>query len=381
MGRAVDILLVDDGPQNLQVLEAILASPDYRLLRAASADEALEKLLTHEPAAIVLDVKMPEMSGLELARIIKGRKKTEHLPILFLTAHFQESQDILAGYSAGAVDYLTKPVNPAILRAKIAVFAELYRKTQALAERTAQLETANEELEALSYSVAHDLRAPLRSIDGFSHLLMEEYGAKLDEAAQAHLLRISAGALQMNQLISDLLALLRVVRAEAKPKSVDLSGLALQVAKQLQEREPAREVELVIAPNLSAHGDPDLLRVALEHLLGNAWKFSANRPRARIEFGVERRGREQTYFVRDNGAGFDMAYVHDLFAPFHRLHNVTEFPGTGMGLAIAQRVIRHHGGRIWADAAVNEGATFYFTLRLAAPAQTVEAAHYHHGGP
>src|SRR5215470_10157102 len=229
---AVDILLVDDRPQNLDVLEAILASPDYRLLRATTANEALETILAHEPAAIVLDVKMPETSGLELARIIKGRKKTEHLPILFLTAHLHENQDVLAGYSAGAVDYLTKPVNPAILKAKIAVFAELYRKTQALAQRTVQLETANEELEALSYSVAHDLRAPLRSIDGFSHLLMEEYGAKLDEPALAHLRRISAGALQMNQLISDLLALLRVVRAEAKPKSLDLSALVLQVAEQ-----------------------------------------------------------------------------------------------------------------------------------------------------
>jgi len=374
MDHAVDILLVDDRARNLDALEAILASPDYRLHRATTANQALEAVLAHELAAVVLDVKMPEMSGLELARIIKGRRKNEHLPILFLTAHFQESQDVLAGYSAGAVDYLTKPVNPAILRAKIAVFADLYRKTQALAERTAQLETANEELEALSYSVAHDLRAPLRSINGFCQLLMEEYAPALDEAAQAHLRRISAGALQMNQLISDLLALLRVVRAEAKPRGVDLSSLAADIVRQLRASEPAREVECVIAPGMGVHADPELLRIALEHLLGNAWKFSAKMTHARIECGVEQRGRERAYFVRDNGAGFDMTYVHKLFAPFQRLHSVTQFAGTGIGLAIVQRVIRHHGGRIWADAAVDRGATFYFTLRVPAAVQTAQIA-------
>src|SRR5262245_33643674 len=199
MARTVDVLLVDDQPRNLDALEAILASPSYRLHRATTANQALAAILANDLAVIVLDVKMPEMSGLELARVIKGRKKTEHLPILFLTAHAQESEDVLAAYSAGGVDYITKPVNPAILKAKVAVFADLHSKTQALAERTAQLELANQELEEFSYTVAHDLRAPLRSINGFSQLLMEEYAGKLDAGAQTHLRRIAEASLRMSQ--------------------------------------------------------------------------------------------------------------------------------------------------------------------------------------
>src|SRR5215470_3524297 len=364
---AVDILLVDDRPQNLDVLEAILASPDYRLLRATTANEALETILAHEPAAIVLDVKMPETSGLELARIIKGRKKTEHLPILFLTAHLHENQDVLAGYSAGAVDYLTKPVNPAILKAKIAVFAELYRKTQALAQRTVQLETANRELESLSYSVAHDLRAPLRSIDGFSQALLEDYADKLDKDGQQHLHYVRQSAQEMTKLIDGLLSLSHVTRCELRHERVDLSDLAHGIIAHLRRSAPTRSVETTVQHDIVVEGDRRLLRVVLENLIGNAWKFTQNRITGHIEFGAVGRGSHQVCFVRDNGAGFDMTYTAKLFGVFQRLHAATEFEGTGIGLATVHRIVTRHGGRVWAEGEVERGATFYFTLGDAPP--------------
>jgi signal transduction histidine kinase len=229
-------------------------------------------------------------------------------------------------------------------------------------QRTAELEAANRELEAFSYSVSHDLRAPLRSIDGFSQILQEDCADKLSAQDQEILQTVRDAAQRMGQLIDDMLMLGRVTRGELRFAPVNLSTLVQEIVDELARREPERKVRVHIAPDVKADGDASLLRIALENLLGNAWKFSAKREEATIEFGLLEQGGERVYFVRDNGAGFDMAYATKLFTAFQRLHSQSEFPGSGVGLAIVQRVIQRHGGRLWAEAEVDRGATFSFTL-------------------
>jgi PAS domain S-box-containing protein len=231
-----------------------------------------------------------------------------------------------------------------------------------LQQHVAQLEISNKELEAFSYSVAHDLRAPLRGIDGFSVALSEEYAANLDECAKGYLGRIRAAAQRMGQLIDDLLKLSRITRSEMRHEVVDLSAMAKDILGNFQQQEPQRAVECMIADGVVGEGDPQLLHLALENLLGNAWKFTSMTPRAIIELGLERHKGRTVYFVRDNGAGFNMAYANKLFRPFQRLHAAGEFSGTGAGLTIVQRVIQRHSGKVWARGAEGEGAKFSFTL-------------------
>ena len=228
-------------------------------------------------------------------------------------------------------------------------------------DRTQQLEVINKELEAFCYSVSHDLRAPLRSIRGFSEVLLERYAPKLDLRGQEFLRRSCESSQMMDRLIEDLLKLSRVTRAELQRRPVDLSSIAESIAAELRAADPQRAVEFVIAQDLKTEGDEHLLRVALENLLRNAWKFTSKLPEARIEVGSTLTP-NRAFFVRDNGAGFDMAYANKLFSVFQRLHSTSEFSGTGIGLATVQRIINRHGGRAWATGEVNHGATFYFTL-------------------
>jgi signal transduction histidine kinase len=237
--------------------------------------------------------------------------------------------------------------------------AQLEQRVQ---ERTAQLEYTNGELEAFCYSVSHDLRAPLRAIDGFSQALVEDYGSSVPEDGQRYLSRIRSSTQRMGQLIEDLLNLSRVSRGALARRDIDLSELARQVAADLQQRDPGRKVELLVWDGIGGNADPRLLRAVLENLIGNAWKFTAKREDARIEVGSLRDQGRITLFVRDNGAGFDMAYADKLFGAFQRLHSANEFAGTGIGLATVQRIVHRHGGRIWADAQPGKGAVFYFTL-------------------
>ncbi|MFI5399188.1 MAG: PAS domain S-box protein [Candidatus Binatia bacterium] len=239
---------------------------------------------------------------------------------------------------------------------------ELNRAQEEIGARTAELEAVNTELQTFSYSVSHDLQAPLRAIDGFSALLLDRYTEQLDAQAQHYLQRVREGATSMGQLIQALLSLSRVTRAEMQRRGVDLSALAETVAAELRAAEPSRAVEFVIAPGVRAHGDPGLLRAALDNLLRNAWKYTSKHATARIEFGCAKKNGQPVFFVRDDGAGFDMAYVAKLFGAFQRLHAKEEFEGTGIGLATVQRIIHRHGGRVWAEGAVERGATFYFTV-------------------
>lgn len=231
-----------------------------------------------------------------------------------------------------------------------------------LLEKTTQLDASNRELEAFAYSVSHDLRAPLRAIDGFSKALLEDYGEQFDEEGKDYFARIRHNVQRMSMLIDDLLSLSRISRYEMQPKKVNLSKLVEEQVLELQATEPERQAEFVIAPDVVVSADSTLMSVAIANLMANAWKFTSHHSSARIEFGIIKQNNKLVYFIRDDGAGFDMAYATKLFGVFQRLHNTNEFPGTGIGLATVQRAIHRHGGQIWAEATVEQGATFYFTL-------------------
>jgi light-regulated signal transduction histidine kinase (bacteriophytochrome) len=231
-----------------------------------------------------------------------------------------------------------------------------------LAELKAELDATNDELAGLSYAIGHDFRAPVRAIKGFSEAVLEDYGGDLNPKGQDYLRRVSAAASRLSILIDDLLRLSQITRDEMHRGAVDLSSLAHSITTDLAKAEPSRQVTTVIAEGLQATGDERLLRTALDHLLGNAWKFSSKVEKPTVEFGCSSIDGEETYFVRDNGAGFDAAYATKLFSPFQRLHSEQDFAGRGIGLAIVRRIAGRHGGRVWAEGAVGKGATVFFTL-------------------
>jgi light-regulated signal transduction histidine kinase (bacteriophytochrome) len=268
----------------------------------------------------------------------------------------RDAQDTIIGYLLIGTDNADRKRAAEVIR-QLNVDLE-----QRVVDRTAQLQTANKELEAFCYSVSHDLRTPLRSLDGFSQALLEDYSDTLDAKGKNYLGRIRTGSQRMGQLIDDLLDLSRVSRREMTSELVDLSKMVHEVAEELRATAPERDAEFVVADGLIAQTDPHLLRIVLNNLLVNAWKFTAKKPHARIEFGSSGENGSKEYFMRDNGAGFDQAYSSKLFGAFQRLHSATDFPGTGIGLATVQRIIQRQGGRVWADGKVDQGATFHFTL-------------------
>jgi PAS domain S-box-containing protein len=276
---------------------------------------------------------------------VRRRKDGQDIDVSVTISPIRDSRGAVVGASKVARDITQqKRADAAVRRAK------------------EMAETANRELEAFSYSVAHDLRAPLRGIDGFSKILLEDYSERLDEAGKRYLNKVRDSAQTMEELIKSLLALARVTQSEARHMQVDLSSLARGTATTLKATQPEREAEFIIADRLVGYGDSRLLGIVFENLLGNAWKFTGRQAKARIEFGHSQETGQPVYFIRDNGVGFEMAYAEKLFGVFQRLHAATEFEGTGIGLATVQRIILRHGGRIWAEGEVNRGATFYFTI-------------------
>jgi PAS domain S-box-containing protein len=248
----------------------------------------------------------------------------------------------------------------------LAVVRDITERKEAerkLLEAKADLERSNNELEQFAYSVSHDLRAPLRHIEGFIRILAEDYSVNLDETGREYLSRVQAGSARMQELIDALLSLSRITRGDINRSKVDLAAFVNAVTAELAKNYPDRRVEFVIADDVTIDGDPVLLRTVIQNLLDNALKFTGKRAVARIEFGVTQLNEKPVYYVKDDGVGFDMENTNRLFSPFQRLHTTAEFPGLGIGLATAQRIIHHHGGRIWAEGAVNKGATFYFTLQ------------------
>jgi PAS domain S-box-containing protein len=476
------ILVVDDKPANVLALENLLMASDRLLLTATTGEKALKLTLNKVIDLIILDVQMPGMDGFEVARILKSNKRTRNIPIIFATAENKERKFMMQGYDEGAIDYLFKPLDPDIVKAKVTVLLQIQLQKKELIEKNFslqksellinnsadiigiidqdsyqfeqvnnaiedilgysveeikvmnllsllsdedrqilkdpadkdkerlsfenrvyckdgtrkwlqwkvfikdgkwfvnardineikqlhhdlqininQLELTNLELESFSYSVSHDLRAPLRALSGFSKIMEEQYLSSLDEEASRLLGNIRRNAKKMGVLIDDLLEFSRLGRKEIQKSEIDMTRMVETVLIETA-RSKASHVSIIVDPLPSADADHGLLHQVWVNLVSNAIKYSAKKDRPEIHIGAEESSGGITYFIRDNGSGFDMTYADKLFGVFQRLHNPNEFEGTGVGLAIVQRIITRHGGTVRAHAKLNEGATFYFTL-------------------
>ena len=339
------------------VLKRYLAEPNEKDLLAA-ADMGRELVAANVPVEDVGDLY-------EQALVLLTEEVPDQLPPVEILQRLSTPLlELLMAYGLAwrvHVDQLER--KQVELRESEAHLAKLNQELEARVEmRTAALAAANKELDAFAYSVSHDLRAPLRAMEGFSQALLEDYEDKLDDEGKEYLAQVSAGSQRMAQLIDDLLQLSRVGRREIEPETVDISELVRTVAAELRQIEPERDVSFDIAPGVTGKGDARLLRIVFDNLLGNAWKFTSKNPQAKIEFGVTEQDGKPAYYLRDNGAGFDMTYADKLFQPFQRLHRAEEFEGTGIGLATVERVITRHGGRVWIDSAIEQGTTVYFAL-------------------
>ncbi len=382
------ILAVDDSVTYLQELGAQLRQEGYEAILAPSGEEALELLAVQPVDCILLDVLMPGISGHETCRRLKSSPGWRDIPVLMLTAR-ENREAMIEGINAGADDYISKSSEFDVLKARLR--AQLRRKqfedenrhireqllqkeleaaqsraAGELAETRARLlmdlEAKNQELESFSYSVSHDLRAPLRAIDGFSRMLLEGHAQNLDGEGKRLLGVVVDNTRRMGQLIDDLLRFSRLGSTAMQKASVDMSALAKSVALELVESCPGRRIECSMGALSPAYGDPSLLRQVLQNLVGNAFKYSRTREVSRIEVSSRSEEEETVYTVRDNGVGFEMEYAHKLFGVFQRLHSSEEFEGTGVGLALVKRIVERHGGRVWAEGKVNEGASIHFTL-------------------
>jgi len=403
------ILAVDDSITYLHSLADHLRDEGYDVAQATSGEEALDLLAVQYVDCILLDRLMPGMSGVEACTRIKAAPAIRDIPLIMLTS-LDTRDSMIDGLSAGADDFISKSSGLDVLKARVqaqirrkqfedehrslrehllrseheaaearsarelaearsALVEQLERGNRDLATANRELAAANRELEAFSYSVSHDLRARVRAIEGFTRVVVEDAGDRLIADDRANLDRVLGATARMAELIDALLELSSVSRGPLARASVDVSAIANSVIDELRQREPGRDLEVIVAPALRADADGRLVRIMLDNIVGNAWKFTSRRPHAQIEVGAVADHDEQIFFVRDNGAGFDGAYVKRLFAPFQRLHSTTEFKGTGIGLATVQRIVERHGGRIWAAGVVGEGATFYFTLP---PADTAD---------
>ncbi len=373
------LLVVDDDATQLRAMCDTLELEGYTVRSCASPYEALRLLGQERFDVAITDLTMPELDGiafLKAARVIRPQ-----LVGIVMTGH-GSIDTAVAAMKAGAFDYILKPftlrqVVPVIERAlsvgrlldeneQLRQNEEVIRNLnmvleRAVEERTRQLSDTNKELEAFAHSVSHDLRAPLRAINGFTHLLAEECRDQLGPRAREYLDRVLGAAARMEQLIEDLLRLSRVNGGELMRTTINVSQMVSAILGEMQIREPGRRVDTLVQEDLFASADPRLLRIALENLLGNAWKFTKNVAEPRIEFGASDPN-ESVFYVRDNGAGFSSELANELFAPFKRLHSAEEFPGSGIGLSIVQRVIRRHGGSVTAEGAPGKGATFFFSL-------------------
>jgi hypothetical protein len=369
----VSILLVDDDPTKRFALKTILAPLGEAVVEASSGSDALRQLLRQEFAVVLLDVRMPMMDGFETAHLVRQRPRSELTPIIFVTALDKAQTDMERGYELGAVDFVFAPVVPAILRAKVGVFVELYRAQQELRryrnqleelveERTTALTAINRELEAFSYSVSHDLRGPLLAFDDLSRALLEDHGGQLDSRAADYVRRMRRVSEGIGAVFDGLQSLFRLTSGEINREPVDISTVAAEVVEEMRATSQDRQVSVDIAPDLAISADARLVRIMLGDLISNAWKFTSQESHATIHIGGELVDGEIRHFVRDNGVGFDMLYSHKLFGAFQRLHSQSEFPGLGIGLATVRRIVNRHGGKCWAEGAVGAGATFYFVL-------------------
>jgi len=384
-----NILMVDDNKKNLLVLEAVLEGLDCTLVRATSGREALRHMLKQDFAVVLLDIHMPGMDGFETARLIRNRPQNADVPIIFLTGAYTGLEHITRGYALKAIDYLFKPFDPDILRAKVSVLVELHQKSIQLQEqaellrqseihledlvrqRTAQLEAtiaklerSNRDLQEFAYVASHDLQEPLRKVLAFGDRLASKYAVVLDETGLDYLKRMQDASQRMQNLINDLLTLSRISTHAQPYTEVDLNTLAQEVISNLENHIARTQgrVELGDLPTIEA--DPSQMRQLLQNLISNALKFHDEKRTPLIKLSAQSQGRECRISVEDNGIGFDVQYLDRIFKPFQRLHSRQEYEGGGMGLAICRRIAERHGGRITATSTLGKGSTFIVTLPL-----------------
>jgi signal transduction histidine kinase len=392
------ILIVDDRPTNRRVLIAILAHCGHRLREAESGTQALKMMRKEKPDLVIADILMPKMDGYEFVRKLRLDPKIGKTAVVFYTASYIEEKARKLAKACGVRYTIVKPGEPeevlsiveealsgggsTLMQAppeefernhlrlltdklseKVTELEKLNAELeQRVSERTAELEAANEELEAFSYSVSHDLRAPLRAIDGFSRIAIEDFAGQMPEQCREQLQQTRESTREMTELIDDLLIFSQTSRSPLARENVETEKLARSAFDELLPQQQGRQVDFRIEDLPACAADPALLKQVFVNLVSNALKFTRGCARALVQVGCERRNGELVYFVKDNGAGFDMRHANKLFGVFQRLHRVEEFEGTGVGLAIVQRVIHRHGGRVWAKAKPNAGATFYFAL-------------------
>ncbi|ATC65556.1 hybrid sensor histidine kinase/response regulator [Nibricoccus aquaticus] len=380
---ATNILIVDDEPRNLLALDAILEPLKQNVTHAHSGAEALRHVLNTQFAVILLDVQMPTMDGFEVASLIRARERSRVVPIVFLTGIGNTQEWVSRGYVAGAVDYMIKPIVPEILRSKVEIFVELAKSrsrieeelrarvlftqeiatlNQALQKSNDELLTMNEDLAAFNQTVSHDLRAPLRHIQGFIEILGASLSTQLTEPQQKQFAVIKNSAARMVTLINDLLAFCRLSRAQIQAQRVDMQRLVESVRASLEPDFQDRIIEWDISNLGTVYGDEALLRQVWSNLISNALKYSRKVTPARIVIDSKDERPEKIFRITDNGAGFDMKYAGKLFGVFERLHPEKEFEGVGIGLANVRRIVERHGGRVWAEGSPGNGATFYFAL-------------------
>ncbi len=405
-----EILVVEDSLTQAEQLRYILEKHNFRVSTAANGREALNAVSRRRPSLIISDIVMPEMDGYELCRKIKTDAAFRDIPVILLTA-LSDSRDVIRGIECGADSFITKPYdeeylisgisqiqtdrfypvreNPTggleinlggqdyvlnadssqILKLLLSSYEMAIRKNRELVtardemnELNDQLKAANSELESFSFTVSHDLRSPLNVISLYCQVIMEMSGDCGDSQCLDHVRGVLGQVDRMNQLITTLLNFSQLTRGEMHRTEVDLSLMAHEIAAHLSMKQPERRVSFNIADGIVVDGDSKLLRVVLENLIGNAWKYTGRETQACIEFGRKVDGGKAVYFVRDNGTGFEMSKADRLFTPFRRLHDGAEFEGTGIGLATVRRIVERHGGKVWAEGEVGHGAIFYFTL-------------------
>ena len=365
------ILIVDDQKANVSLLEQMLNDAGYVSI-ASTMDprEVCELHRKNRYDLILLDLQMPGMDGFQVMEGLKTIESDGYLPVLVITALPGHK---LRALKAGARDFISKPFDLGEVLIRVYNMLEvrllhleikrLYNQVEERVEqRTAELEESNKELEAFSYSVSHDLRAPLRALDGFSQAMLDDFGPQLPEEGQRYLKTIRYSAQQMSTLIDALLEFSRFNRQELDKQAMDTSKLVHSALDELGFPWQGRQVEIRIGDLPVSSGDPVLLKQAWINLLSNALKYTNKREKAEIEIGSTKVNGTEAFFVRDNGTGFDMRYADKLFGVFERLHRMEDYEGTGIGLAMVQRIVKRHGGRVWADAAIDRGATFHFTL-------------------
>ena len=387
-----DVLIVDDSLTVRMNLREGFRAAGHHTVECATIAGGRTAIAKQVPDLIVLDVLLPDGDGIEFLVELRASSSAARVPVILLSTK-AEVKDRLRGRTVGADDYVGKPYDvadvvaraTALLRgrtglgdmlkkdaetesayrigdAREALMDELSRKNDALSLHAAEVQRLNDEMRMFVDAVSHDLRQPLRSMAGFSELLLDEYGGVLDERGRHYLKRVQAGAQRMGELVDGLLALSRVSRKTIDLRRVRLDTLALRILARLRDAEPHRTVDARIQPDIEVFADPDLMESVLENLLGNAWKFTSKRSDARVEVAATAAETQIVCHVRDNGEGFDMTYADKLFGAFERLHAASEFEGTGIGLATAQRIVHRHGGRIWAQSAPGQGATFSFSV-------------------